>query len=70
MNDIDLAIRVSESLVNKNPSDIIFYYILLSIYLRDRKYKDSFIKTKEKILRNFKMEADDKTKFEELNYDE
>lgn len=65
MNDIDLAVRVTENLVDKNPSDIIYYYFLLPIYLRDR-----FIKTKEKIYRDFKMEAEVKTKFEEINYEE
>lgn len=70
MNDIDLAVRVSESLVDKNPSDLTYYYFLLSIYLRDNKYKNKFIKTKEKILRNFKMDEEDKIKFEVLNYEE
>lgn len=70
MNDIDLAVRVSESLVDKNPSDLTYYYFLLSIYLRDNKYKNRFIKTKEKILRNFKMDEEDKIKFEVLNYEE
>ncbi len=70
MNDIDLAVRVSQSLVDKNPSDITYYYSLLSIYLRDKKYKDKFIKTKEKILRDFKMDEEDKIKFGVLNYEE
>jgi len=70
MNDIDLAVRVSESLVDKNLSDLTYYYFLLSIYLRDNKYKDRFIKTKEKILRDFKMDVEERTKFEVLNYEE
>lgn len=70
MNDIDLAVRVSESLVDKNPSDLTYYYFLLSIYLRDNKYKDRFIKTKEKILRDFKMNEEDRARFEVLNYEE
>ncbi|UAY53223.1 hypothetical protein [Ferruginibacter albus] len=70
MNDIDLAVMVSESLVDKNPSDLTYYYFLLSIYLRNIKYKDKFIKTKEKILKDFKMDEEDKTKFEVLNYEE
>jgi hypothetical protein len=70
MNDIDLAVRVSESLVDKNPSDLTFHYFLLSIYLRDNKYKDRFTKTKETILRDFKMDEEDKSKFELLNYEE
>lgn len=70
MNDIDLAVRVSEVLVDKNPSDLTYYYFLLSIYLRDNKYKDKFIKTKEKILRNFKMDEEDKIRFEALDYEE
>lgn len=69
MDDIDLAVRVSESLVDKNPSDLTYYYFLISIYLRDKKYKDRFIKTKEKILRDFKMDAKEKTKFEMLSYE-
>ncbi|MBN1967887.1 MAG: hypothetical protein JW870_00820 [Candidatus Delongbacteria bacterium] len=70
MNDIDLAVRISESLVDKNPFDLTYYYFLLSIYLRDNKYKDIFIKTKEKVLKNFKMDKEDKIKFEVLNYEE
>lgn len=70
MNDIDLAVRVSESLVEKNPSDLTYYYFLLSIYLKDNKYKSRFIKTREKILGEFKMVAEDKTKFEALSYQE
>ncbi len=30
MNEIHLAIRVPESLVDKNPSDLTYYYFLLS----------------------------------------
>lgn len=70
MNDIDLAVKVSESLVDKNPSDLTVHYFLLSIYLRDNKYKDRFTKTKEIILRDFKMDGEDKSKFELLNYEE
>jgi len=70
LNDIDLAVRVSESLVEKNPSDLEYHYFLLSIYLQDIMYKDKFKRTKENILKNFKIEEEEREKFEILNYEE
>ncbi|WP_394370935.1 hypothetical protein [Salegentibacter lacus] len=64
------SVRVSESLVDKNPSDLNYHYSLLSIYLRDTRYKDKFIKIKDNILKNFKTDEEERMKFEVLNYEE
>ncbi|MCZ4696469.1 hypothetical protein DWB61_17560 [Ancylomarina euxinus] len=70
MKNIDLAVRVSEQIVDSNPSDIKYYYFLLSIYLQDRKYEDRFLKIKTKVLSDFKLDEKATKRFEILNYEE
>lgn len=70
MKNIDLAVKVSEHIVDSNPSDLTFYYFLLSIYLQEKKYKDRFIKVKSKVLADFKLDEKTTEKFEILNYEE
>lgn len=70
MKNIDLAVKVSEQIVDSNPSDIKYYYFLLSIYLQDRKYEDKFLNIKTKVLNDFKLDEKTAKKFEILNYEE
>ena len=70
MKNIDLAVKVSEHIVDSNPSDLTYYYFLLSIYLQDKKYKDRFLKVKSKVLADFKLDEKTTEKFEILNYEE
>jgi hypothetical protein len=70
LNDISLAVRVAEYLVNNNPNDWTYYYFLLSVYLKDIEYKDKFLITKDRVLRNFKLDNEAKNRFEILQYEE
>lgn len=69
MNDIDSAVKVSEHILDTNPNNLTYCYFLLSIYLKDIKYKDRFLKMKDRVLRNFKLDEKIRSKFEILNYE-
>lgn len=68
MGNIELAVRVAESIVDSNPSNIKYCYFLLSLYLRDKIYQGKFELMKKYVLNNFKLKDKDRKAFEILEY--
>lgn len=68
LNNIDQSVEIANYLIEKNPTDPSFYFLLLNIYLKDKKYLAKFAEYKSYVLENFNLPEDNRKEFEKLEY--